>query len=107
MELHEAKARHAGEKLEAARYHHHGHLGQPTPAGTGYVQNQPVVGGTYGQRPVGTAAPMAGATAPAYPPGGHPPGRKYMQTYLFISSSFDVGSVFYSLFFPWGIKVVG
>lgn len=74
MELHQAKARHAA---EAARYHHHGHL-QPPPAGTAYVQNQPVVGGTYGQQPLGTAAPMAGATAPTYPLGGHPPGRKYM-----------------------------
>ncbi|KAF5477752.1 hypothetical protein F2P56_004368 [Juglans regia] len=53
MELHQAKARHAAE-------------------------NQPVVGGTYGQQPVGTAAPMAGATAPTYPLGGHRPGHKYM-----------------------------
>ncbi|XP_028083534.1 late embryogenesis abundant protein 18-like [Camellia sinensis] len=46
MGLHEAKAEHAADKLQSG--HHH---------------------------PVGTAAPMAGATAPTYPPGGNPPGH--------------------------------
>ncbi|KAI7989872.1 Late embryogenesis abundant protein 6 [Camellia lanceoleosa] len=46
MGLHEAKAEHAADKLQGG--HHH---------------------------PVGTAAPMAGATAPTYPLGGNPPGH--------------------------------
>ncbi|CAL5359623.1 unnamed protein product [Camellia sinensis] len=46
MGLHEAKAEHAADKLQSG--HHH---------------------------PVGTAAPMAGATAPTYPLGGNPPGH--------------------------------
>ncbi|CAL5441501.1 unnamed protein product [Camellia sinensis] len=46
MGLHEAKAEHAADKLQSG--HHH---------------------------PVGTAAPMAGATAPTHPLGGNPPGH--------------------------------
>lgn len=61
MELHQAKAKHAAEKVES-KYHH--------------VHHQPTVG-THGHQPVGAAAPVAGATVPTYPLGGHRPGHMY------------------------------
>ncbi|KAJ7011213.1 hypothetical protein D5086_001297 [Populus alba] len=67
MELHQAKAKHAAEKL-SSKHHHH----QLPVAGT-----QPVVG-THANQPVGTGGTMPGTTAPAYPLGGHPPGHGHI-----------------------------
>eukprot|EP00258_Populus_trichocarpa_P014327 XP_006368417.2 late embryogenesis abundant protein 18 [Populus trichocarpa] len=68
MELHQAKAKHAAEKLSSKHHHHH----QPPVVGT-----QPVVG-THANQPVGTGGTMPGTTAPAYPLGGHPPGHGHI-----------------------------
>ncbi|CAK7356164.1 unnamed protein product [Dovyalis caffra] len=59
LELHQAKAKHAAEKLSSK---HH----QPSVVGT-----QPLVG-THANQPVGTVMP--GTTAPAHPLVGHPLG---------------------------------
>ncbi|XP_050235056.1 late embryogenesis abundant protein 18 [Mercurialis annua] len=61
MELHQAKAKHAADKLR----HHH----LPV-VGTQYGYTQPPAA----NRPVGTTATMAGTAVPTYPLGGHPPG---------------------------------
>lgn len=68
MELHQAKARHAAEKSSAkwtyhlptvgADHHHHLHL---------HLHQSPRTVGGYANQPVG-------ASVPAYPLGGHPPG---------------------------------
>ncbi|XP_060179251.1 late embryogenesis abundant protein 6-like [Lycium barbarum] len=71
MELHQAKARHAAEKLESKQAHlgglvgphHHG----PTVGGQGHHVN-----------PVGTTVPTTGTVAPAYPLGGYPPSHGHI-----------------------------
>lgn len=60
MELHEAKARHAAEKLSTKQSHYYGH--QP-----------PMVG----NQPLGTV-PKTGATFPTYPHAGNLPGNKHI-----------------------------
>ncbi|GLT34714.1 hypothetical protein SLA2020_092150 [Shorea laevis] len=60
IELHEAKARHAEDKLRAKVSHHFpGHDHEPPLVGAHHGYNEPVVG-QHGHRPVGTAVPMAG-----------------------------------------------
>lgn len=65
-EQRQAKDKHAAKKLDAANNQHKPQL----------------VAGAHGRQqqhpPVGTAAPMAGATVPTYPLGGNPPGRNYL-----------------------------
>lgn len=70
-ELHQAKAKHAAEKLNAKQRHYH-----PPVVGT----HQPPVVGTHPSQPVGSGATMAGATNPTYPPplGGYPPAPTYV-----------------------------
>ncbi|KAK6935000.1 hypothetical protein RJ641_035155 [Dillenia turbinata] len=88
-QLHAEKAKHAEDKRRA-KYTHAHHLGFGTPHEqpsmvTGHHHFQPPVtttvgyDTTYGNHPVGMAAPMAGTTVPAYPLGGipAPTGRKY------------------------------
>lgn len=70
MELHDAKADHAAEKLQAKQSHLYGHHHHPTthqqPMMTTPGTTQP-----YGHtQPVGTAAPTAGTNVPTYPLGG-------------------------------------
>ncbi|KAJ1428953.1 Late embryogenesis abundant protein [Sesbania bispinosa] len=65
MELHEAKARHAAEKLGAHQSHYYGHHNEPPPLGLGAHQ------------PLGSV-PKPGSTYPTYPLGGTPPGNKHI-----------------------------
>nr|ABB72407.1 seed maturation protein [Glycine latifolia] len=67
MKLHEAKARHAAEKLSTNQSHyalHHGH--NPLLVGTTETHYQ-----QGHHQPLG-AVPMPGATYPSYPLGGNP-----------------------------------
>lgn len=77
MKLHEAKAEHAAEKLYGKhKLHHH----DPVLAGTtGHVPvGTAVAPGQTGHGhhlPVGAVAPGTGVAAPTYPLGGNPPGH--------------------------------
>lgn len=82
MELHEAKARHAAEKLAAKQTSHlYGHVHHPRPVASSgadyYGTHQPVVG-THAEQQQPAIDPVTGATIPGYPLGGHPTGHKYM-----------------------------
>ncbi|TKY55563.1 seed maturation protein [Spatholobus suberectus] len=68
MELHEAKARHAAEKLSTKQSHYYGlHNHEPPVVGTQTQYQQ-------GHQPLG-AVPMPAAT---YPLGGNPPRNKHI-----------------------------
>ncbi|XP_042488748.1 late embryogenesis abundant protein 18-like [Macadamia integrifolia] len=79
MELHEAKAEHRADRLDAKQHshlygQHHDHL----PHG----QHQYPISTPGGQYPMGGAstigaAPMTGTTGPTYPVGGYPSTTKY------------------------------
>ncbi|KAJ6705984.1 LATE EMBRYOGENESIS ABUNDANT PROTEIN 6-RELATED [Salix purpurea] len=62
MELHQAKARHAAEKLSYSRRRRRSHV----------VGTRPIVG-THANQLVGTAGTMPGSTVPTSTLGGHPP----------------------------------
>ncbi|OWM88289.1 late embryogenesis abundant protein 18 [Punica granatum] len=73
MDLHQAKARHAAEKLVGKQAHVYGHVHEPPAPGTAhYGTTQPAA-----HQPVGSADPVTGTAVPTYPLGGHPTGRKY------------------------------
>nr|GLL27219.1 late embryogenesis abundant protein 6-like [Ipomoea trifida]GMC92754.1 late embryogenesis abundant protein 6-like [Ipomoea batatas]GMD76808.1 late embryogenesis abundant protein 6-like [Ipomoea batatas]GMD78274.1 late embryogenesis abundant protein 6-like [Ipomoea batatas]GMD81165.1 late embryogenesis abundant protein 6-like [Ipomoea batatas] len=59
MNLHEAKARHAAEKLQAKQAHLYPAAGPQH----------------HHHEPVGTVAPTTGAVMPGYPLGGYPHGH--------------------------------
>ncbi|CAJ1943117.1 unnamed protein product [Sphenostylis stenocarpa] len=69
MELHEAKARHAAEKLGTKQSHYYDHHEHPL-VGT-QTHNQ------QGHQPLG-AVPMPGATYPSHPLGGNLPRNKHL-----------------------------
>ncbi|MCD7450401.1 hypothetical protein HAX54_006034 [Datura stramonium] len=73
MELHQAKARHAAEKLQSKQAHLGGILGPRHHHG-------PAVGGQAHQTPaaVGTTVPTTGSVAPTYPLGGYPPSHGHI-----------------------------
>lgn len=69
MELHEAKAKHAAEKLGTKQSHYYGH--DPPLVGTAHTHTQYQQG--HNHNPLG-AVHMPGATNPTYPLGGNLPG---------------------------------
>ncbi|WOG87102.1 hypothetical protein DCAR_0206324 [Daucus carota subsp. sativus] len=87
MKLHEAKAEHAAEKLYGKHnLHHHdpvlagttGHVPVGTAVAPGHTGHHlPGQGHQHHQhqQPVGTVVPGAGVAAPTYPLGGNPPGH--------------------------------
>lgn len=84
MKLHEAKAEHAAEKLYGKHHlHHHdpvlagttGHVPVGTAVASGQTGHHLPGQGHHHHQPVGTVAPGAGVTAPTYPLGGNPPGH--------------------------------
>ncbi|KAJ8557921.1 hypothetical protein K7X08_004687 [Anisodus acutangulus] len=72
MELHQAKARHAAEKLQSKQAHLGGIVG-PHHHGPIVGGHGPTISGQGHQNPVGTTIPTTGTVAPAYPLGGYPP----------------------------------
>ncbi|XP_059302479.1 late embryogenesis abundant protein 6-like [Lycium ferocissimum] len=68
MELHQAKARHAAEKLQSKQAHLGGIVGP-------HHHGPPVGGQGHHINPVGTTVTTSGTgiVAPTYPPGGYPP----------------------------------
>ncbi|KAK3428839.1 hypothetical protein EUGRSUZ_E00290 [Eucalyptus grandis] len=82
MELHQAKAAHAAEKLAAKHPTLPGHVHGPADH---HTTTQPVVGAPGHQtrhRPVGTVDPISGTTVPTYPLGGHPPHSGHTHKYM-------------------------
>nr|ABB72363.1 seed maturation protein [Glycine canescens] len=77
MELHEAKARHAAEKLSANQSHYGLHHDHNNPPLVGTTQTHYQQG--HQHQPLG-AVPMPGVTYPSYPLGGNPnpPGNKHI-----------------------------
>ncbi|CAN4097823.1 unnamed protein product [Withania somnifera] len=74
MELHQAKARHAAEKLQSKQAHLGGVVGHPH-----HHHGTPMVGGQGQQNPVvGTTIPTTGSVAPTYPLGGYPPSHGHI-----------------------------
>ncbi|KAK7330891.1 hypothetical protein VNO77_25097 [Canavalia gladiata] len=80
MELHEAKARHAAEKLSNKQSHYYGLHEHESPV-VGAQQQPPLVGNQtqyqQGHHSLG-AVPMSGTTYPSYPLGGNPPSNKHI-----------------------------
>ncbi|RDX62267.1 Late embryogenesis abundant protein 6, partial [Mucuna pruriens] len=72
MELHEAKARHAEEKLRTKQSHSYGLHHDPPVVGTTQTQYQQ----QQGHQPIGTALVPPGATYPLI--GGNPPRNKHI-----------------------------
>ncbi|CAH9134229.1 unnamed protein product [Cuscuta epithymum] len=68
MKLHEAKAHHAAEKLQAKQAH------LPAAAVTPHLTHGGGGEGHHGPA-IGTVVPPTGTAAPAYPLGGHPHGH--------------------------------